>query len=104
MPSLPAYSNRAQYLAEQVKAFRIFGGEPRGRTEAVNHHILAALGRVFEAIEDLQGGHRVAVRIVGVGLQPEAGIGQVARVHFDTDFEPFSVIGLPDIAKEPGNF
>ena len=91
-------------FGEQVKALRIFGAQPRGRLEAVNHHVLAALGRVFQAIEDLQRRHRVAVGIVGMGLQPELRVGEVARVDLGADFEPVAVIGLADIAKEPGNF
>ena len=104
MPSLPAYSKRAQYLAEQVEALRILGAQPRGRPEAVDHHVLAALGRIFQAIENLQGGHRVAVGIVRMGLQPKPRIGQVGGIDLGADFEPFAVVGLPDIAKESGNF
>ena len=63
-----------------------------GGFEAVHDDGIAAFCRVLEAIEDLQGGHRVAIGIVGVGLQAKTGIGQVGRIDLGAHLEPLAVV------------
>lgn len=70
--------------------------------ETVDHDAVAALGRVLEAIEDLQGRHRIAVGVVGVRLQAQPGIGEVGRVDLGADLEIAAIVGFPDETEHRG--
>ena len=86
--------------AQQLKPDRVLLSQSFCRPKAINDHIFTALGRAFEAIQDLQTGHWVAIRIVGMGLQAKAGEGEVGRVDFCPYLEMSSVIGFPDITEQ----
>ena len=70
------------------------------RGEPVDNRAVAALGRTFEAVKNLDCRHRIPVGIVGMGLKAKAGIGKVGRVDFGPHFELATVIRLADIAEE----
>ena len=74
--------------------------QPARAGKAVDDDAVPAFGRVFQAVEDLHGRDRIAVRVVGMRLQAKARIGEIDRVHLGPNLEPFAVIRLPHIAEQ----
>jgi len=89
---------------QQGKTFRVFFAQTLSCAETVHHDAVAAFGRVLQAIEDLQRRHRIAIGVVGMRLQAQAGIGQVGRVHLGPHFEILAIVGFADKAEHPGVF
>ena len=85
---------------QKFKASRILGLETFGHLEAIDDHRFSSVHGVFDAGEDLQRRHRVAIWIVGVRLQPEIGIGEIVGIDLGPDVEPAPVIGLAHIAEK----
>src|SRR3546814_6405819 len=76
----------ARAMARQhAEGFGVLVAQALRGGEAVDHVGVAALRRVLQAVEELQGRHRVAVGIVGMGLQAEAGVGEVGRLHLRSE-------------------
>ena len=85
---------------QQIEIRWVFFAKPLSRAKAVNDHAVAAISGVFDAIEDLQRGRRVAIGIVSMRLKAEPGIGEVGRIDLGPDFEMTTVIRFPDIAEK----
>ncbi len=88
---------------ERGERGRILRAERGGGVESVHEPGIATVGRIVQAVQQLHGRHRVAVRVVGVRGDGQAGEGQVGRRALDPDVEQPAVIGLPDVAQARGH-
>ena len=68
--------------------------------EGVDERVLSAVGARGEAVQQLERGRRVAIRIVGVRTQAEAGVREVRRVDDRLHVEQAPVVRLADEAEE----
>jgi hypothetical protein len=92
-------SERHRCARKNLECVRIFVAQRRGGFKAVDQSRLTALDVVGDAVQQLHGRHRVAIRVVGVGRDRRAGEREVVRNGLDTDVKELAVVRLADKAK-----
>ncbi len=96
-----AVAERHRRAGEQRERLRVLRAQQRRRAEAVHQPGVAAGGVVAQAVQQLEGGDGVAVRVVGVRGDGGVGEREVHRVGLHPDVEQLAVVGVPDVAERP---
>ncbi len=94
-----AEHERHRGARQHREVLRCLRAQQRRRPEAVHQAGVAAGGRVLQAVQQLEGGYRVPVRVVAVRGDRGAGEGEVVRVRFDPDVEQRAVVGDPHVPE-----
>ena len=90
-------------ICQQVETPRIFLLQTLGCLEPVDDDRIAAIYGILEAGENLQCRHRITIGIVGMRLEAEIGVSEVAGIDLRPHLEPAPIVRLPNKAEELGD-
>ena len=94
---------RHRHRGQQGEAVGVERAHLGRHPPGVDQHVVAAAGSGLQAVEQLQGGCRVAVGVVGVWWQAERGVGEVGGIDCRAYIEPTAVVGLAHEAEQLGH-